>query len=72
VWCNPQASPLAGRADETAPAAEAALKATGMPDKIIGELLASLARTLALASSTTLALTLALILALALALALAL
>lgn len=37
----PQASPLAGRADESAPAAEAVLKANGMPDKIIGEIPAS-------------------------------
>ena len=37
----PQASPLAGRADETAPAAEAVPKANGMPDKIIGEIPAS-------------------------------
>ena len=35
-----QVSPLAGSADEAAPAAEA-LKADGIPDKIIGEIPAS-------------------------------
>ena len=35
-----QASPLAGSADDAAPAAEA-LKADGIPDKIIGEIPAS-------------------------------